>query len=71
MFKTKYRIVSDTYLGFEIQWKQSVFSPWRMFPHALLEGRTNTFENVERAKYIFRKTAIGKNIKDTTFWTGE
>lgn len=52
LFKTKYRIVSDSYLGFEVQKKFWFLPFWFQVDR---EGRvhpvsTNTFASLEKAK---------------------
>ena len=43
MFKTKWRIVTDKYCGFEVQYKRWWFPLWRQV------GGVNTFSTVEAA----------------------
>jgi len=49
MFKTKWRIVTDNYCGFEVQYRWWWFPVWRQ------AGFVNTFSTVESAlSYIER-----------------
>lgn len=53
MFKRKYRIVTDRYLGYEVQYKVWWFPFWIQ---ARAPGlRINTWENVEEAEKFIEK----------------
>jgi hypothetical protein len=53
LFKTKYRIVTDSYLGYEVQSKR-----W-WFPFWIQTGLGNTHRTIDSARsYIERRTNI-------------
>lgn len=65
MFKTKYRVVTDSYSGYEVQFKLWWWPFW-MQAHGPGGARANTFNNLENAieyaKELRYRQSTGKKI---------